>query len=1114
MVVRILLWNTQGIKMALELLLAEAKYDVLSVQEPWINKQTKSTYCPRNSKYHLIHSPGGRAALYISKKYPVHQWEYEASENWCRVWFHGSPGLEIWSVYNPPANKTIPEALLQRPTPTLPTVVSGDFNLHHPLWDQYERLEPQADSLLQLALQWELDLRTPKGTITRAPQGRQRGRPSTIDHFWVSTSLKAEYYGSDERGKSDHYPQVLEVDHGLQRSEVKLEGWSWKKMNKHRVAAEANLLPLALGLEDPGPQGLHQRIQTRDGLDKAFDLLVQELTRIAASSTPEKKPNRGFGAYWWTSDVQEATRASRRAERRYREVPSDYLKAQLNRELKSQAKTVAYAKTKAWRTTLQNAAGDTELLWKLERWARCKSFVPVDPPKLPALNGPQGQVLSTHEQKATALSDRFFPNPPANLTDIEDVTFAEAFDTPDFDICREVSEDEVADALSSSKPWRAPGNDLLPTGFLKACGPPLHRILAALATRCFQLEWFPARLKQAKTVVLAKPGKTPAAYKTPAGYRPIALLPAIGKAIEAILAGRITQAAELHNLLPDEQMGNRRGRSTELAVRLVVSQVQEAWRQKATASLLQLDVSGAFDTVNHIRLLHTLREMGFPGWIVRWTKAWLTDRQATLHFDGKATPPIPVKAGVPQGSPLSPILFILYIASLYEVIKEKHPHIGLVGFADDTNLLAFGRSPEANNLQLQEAWKTCLQWAETRGMVFAAEKSELIHFNKGRTQWPNAVKLQSSHGVDCSTVKPVASARFLGIWLDRKLSWKAHKEAVNKKLRTQEFALSRIAAKTWGPGLIRAREVYTKCIRSAIAYGASSFHTPTPVGGKPRGIATSLTKAQNRSLRIVAGAYKATPIRSLETETWVPPLDLYLNKRVADFERRIQTPFEPTSQRTPGSIIQKARNKVAERFRNLRRRGRRRRPQPQEPTPTERAATAVEVWASQGSTTEEALEIAWKNRWDAEYSTRRRGSPDRRLRTTQPADDNPQFSDKTLRVHSCLKKAESSLLVQARTGAIGLRDFLFRTGVRGVATPYCDCGTGRETVEHLVVWCPNPPKPKTWTASEIRSRRDLHKALQGGGRGKAALARAVVSWLLSSGRLPEYRLARKLELEQ
>ena len=120
-----------------------------------------------------------------------------------------------------------------------------------------------------------------------------------------------------------------------------------------------------------------------------------------------------------------------------------------------------------------------------------------------------------------------------------------------------------------------------------------------------------------------------------------------------------------------------------------------------------------------------------------------------------------------------------------------------------------------------------------------------------------------------SSIQPVQSAKFLGVWLDWKLSWKAHCEAVERKLRTQDFALSRIAAKTWGPSLARAREVYSKCIRSAIAYGASSFHTPTRSAGasKPQGVAKRLSKAQNRSLRIVAGAYKATPIRCLETET-------------------------------------------------------------------------------------------------------------------------------------------------------------------------------------------------------------------------------------------------------
>ena len=150
-------------------------------------------------------------------------------------------------------------------------------------------------------------------------------------------------------------------------------------------------------------------------------------------------------------------------------------------------------------------------------------------------------------------------------------------------------------------------------------------------------------------------------------------------------------------------MGNRKHRSTELAVRLVVAQVQEAWRQGLTPSLLQLDISGAFDTVNHIRLLHTLRTLGYPGWLLRLLKSWLTGRTASLHFDGRTTEPIPIQAGVPQGSPLSPVLFLLYIASLYEALKDKHLHISLVGFPDDTNLLAFGKSSESNTKQLEEA---------------------------------------------------------------------------------------------------------------------------------------------------------------------------------------------------------------------------------------------------------------------------------------------------------------------------------------------------------------------------------------------------------------------------
>ncbi|EAQ89408.1 hypothetical protein CHGG_06027 [Chaetomium globosum CBS 148.51] len=307
--------------------------------------------------------------------------------------------------------------------------------------------------------------------------------------------------------------------------------------------------------------------------------------------------------------------------------------------------------------------------------------------------------------------------------------------------------------------------------------------------------------------------------------------------------GRVQAHCATANPREDEQMGDRAHRSTEMAVRLVVAQVQEAWRQKAAASLLQLDISGAFNTVNHTRLLATLREMGYPRWLVLWTKDWLTGRESTLLFDGKTAAPTAIRAGVPQGSPLSPVLFILYISSLYKQLKDEHPHLAIEGFADDTNLLVFGRNPEANVRQLEAAWGTCIRWVDSQGMKFAPEKSERIHFNKGRRQWSNQLEL-TSPGRGTSPVRPKESARFLGVWLYRKLNWKAHLAAVERKLRTQGYALSRLAASTWGLGLAKAREVYTKCIRSALAYGASSFHIPTDVGGEPvkKGITKALGK--------------------------------------------------------------------------------------------------------------------------------------------------------------------------------------------------------------------------------------------------------------------------------
>ena len=131
-------------------------------------------------------------------------------------------------------------------------------------------------------------------------------------------------------------------------------------------------------------------------------------------------------------------------------------------------------------------------------------------------------------------------------------------------------------------------------------------------------------------------------------------------------------------------------------------------------------------------------------------------------FDSEVSEPIQIQAEVPQGSPLSPILFLLYIASLYEAL-EKHGNLTIIGFTDDTNLLVASRDVQENCRRLEGVFRVYKRWAKTRGIEFAPQKSKFIHFTWKHTRFMKGVCLVGY------IINPAESARFLGIWLNRKL---------------------------------------------------------------------------------------------------------------------------------------------------------------------------------------------------------------------------------------------------------------------------------------------------------------------------------------------------------
>ena len=165
-------------------------------------------------------------------------------------------------------------------------------------------------------------------------------------------------------------------------------------------------------------------------------------------------------------------------------------------------------------------------------------------------------------------------------------------------------------------------------------------------------------------------------------------------------------------------------------------------------------------------------------------------------------------------------------------------------------------------------------------MNFALHKYTLTHFTRQRLQDTNAI-INLGHVI----VSPTPSVRILGVLLDTKLNFRSHRIAIKAKMATQLNALYRTTASTWGTTLLKARQLYMAIIRASLTYGASAWHSPNL---QSKDIAKDLQKHQNIGLRIVLGAFKRCSTSQLHTESYVPPLHLWLNGKIALFHASIE----------------------------------------------------------------------------------------------------------------------------------------------------------------------------------------------------------------------------------
>jgi hypothetical protein len=341
--------------------------------------------------------------------------------------------------------------------------------------------------------------------------------------------------------------------------------------------------------------------------------------------------------------------------------------------------------------------------------------------------------------------------------------------------------------------------------------------------------------------------------------------------------------AEQYHLLPRTHTGGRKATSCDHAIHLLTDEIHTAWRQGKVATLLMLDVSGAFDNVSHKRLMHNLRRRHIDPSIVGWVESYLTNRTTQIRLLEGTADSVPANTGIPQGSSLSPILYLFYNADLLEI---GDPGDIVTGYVDDTSLLVTGDTKAENIAQLTKLHLRAADWARRTGSVFAPQKYEMIHITKRESE-----EADLPLHLPTAVVHPTESARYLRVILDKHMTGQKHVEHVEKRAYTAIGGIAAITGSTWGVSMLQALQLYKAVVLPIITFESSTWYKNYPAFGMVGHLKRQLSRlnaVQKKGLCVVTGAFRTTALAALEVETHTMPVAQQLHAAGVNTTLRIK----------------------------------------------------------------------------------------------------------------------------------------------------------------------------------------------------------------------------------
>ena len=520
-------------------------------------------------------------------------------------------------------------------------------------------------------------------------------------------------------------------------------------------------------------------VNNEPNIDNAFTVFynnIDSLLNIMAPLKKQTKRQQGLAQRpWITSGILKSMR-----------IRDALYKKLTKKNLTPQNKILVSEKYKKYRNlivTLQRRSKQNYFQNYFEKnkcdvkktWCGIRNILAISKKKITNIDGLKynGKTLSSNADKAAGLND-FFSN-IGKMVEQKIPKTQTKFDqyltnpNPQNIIHKECTDIEIIEIIRNLQNSKATGPNSIPTNLLKIASPIIVPILTSLINKSLNQGVFPSILKFADVCPIFKKNDPEKCEN----YRPISLLSNLGKIFEKVMYSRVSDFLENCNILYERQFGFRKGHSTNHALISIVEEIRKNLDNGFFTCGIFVDLEKAFDTVNHGILVKKLEHYGINGPYNNWIKSYLSKRSQCVTLNGEKSKKLTITCGVPQGSVLGPLLFLIYINDMNKALSKSTVH----HFADDTNLLSSSKKLNSLRKIMNEELKLLFDWLCANRLSLNVAKTEFLIF-RPQKKLNNKIKLR----LNDTTIRESTKIKYLGLLLDGNLSWNSHLTELSKKL--------------------------------------------------------------------------------------------------------------------------------------------------------------------------------------------------------------------------------------------------------------------------------------------------------------------------------------------